>query len=175
MERGALRGLRPDLGIVFQDPAASLDPRCTAREALHEALAVRGRETSERSAIELMETVGLTAAHLDRLPHQLSGGERQRLCLARTLATEPRVVVLDEAVSSLDAEVRAQILELLARLARSRSLSYLFITHDLGSVERFADRVAVLDGGRIVEIGPTADVFAQPKAEATRALLRARL
>jgi peptide/nickel transport system ATP-binding protein len=179
MEPAALRRIRPDIGVVFQDPAASLDPRRTARESLLEALCVRATSTRARTAepeaVELLETVGLTASHKDRLPHQLSGGERQRVCLARALATRPRVIILDEAISSLDADVRTQILELLVRLARSRTLSYLFITHDLGSVERFADRVAVLDGGRIVEIGPTAQVFARPQADATRALLRARL
>ncbi len=172
-----LRRVRPDLGIVFQDPSASLDPRRSVRETLHEALSVRDRtgRVLDDEARAWLESVGLSADHLDRLPHQISGGERQRVCIARALATKPRLLVLDEALSSLDGPVRDEILDLLERLRRERALACILITHDLRTVERFAERVAVLDAGRFVESGPTARVFADPRAEATRALLAARL
>lgn len=173
---GELRRLRPDLGLVFQDPSASLDPRWTARAVLFEALAMRSvaQTDRERRALELCADLGLEARHLDRYPHELSGGERQRLCLARALATRPRLLVLDEALSSLDQEQRTRILALLERLRTESGMACLLVTHDLGSVETCADRVAVLARGRIVEIGTTARVFAEPVQPETRALLAAR-
>jgi peptide/nickel transport system ATP-binding protein len=176
LDARTLRRVRPDIGIVFQDPAASLDPRRSVRDSLREALGVRDRtgRVLDDEARAWIERVGLAAHHLDRLPHQLSGGERQRVCISRALATSPRILVLDEALSSLDAAVRDEVLALLSNLRRERALASLFITHDLALVERFAERVAVLDAGRIVETGPTADVFAHPRSEITRALLAAR-
>jgi peptide/nickel transport system ATP-binding protein len=170
-----LRTVRPDLGVVFQDPSTSLDPRQRARDVLLEALAARGRtDSSEATIARLLDDVGLTSAHLSRFPHQLSGGEAQRLCLLRALATEPRVLVLDEALSSLDPQLRTRILDLLTRLRRDSGLACLLVTHDLGSVETFADRVAVMANGRIVETGPTATIFRTPQSAETRALLAAR-
>jgi peptide/nickel transport system ATP-binding protein len=171
-----LRATRPALGIVFQDPATSLDPRQRARDVLAEALSVRAvtpRESDE-AIMRILEGVGLSTAHLERFPHQLSGGEAQRLCVARALATKPRVLVLDEALSSLDPTTRTRILDLLARLRREEGLACLLVTHDLASVETCADRVAVMAHGHIVECGATERVFAAPVHAQTRALLEAR-
>jgi ABC-type oligopeptide transport system ATPase subunit len=137
---------------------------------------VRGplADVDERAA-RALERVGLTRAHLDRFPHELSGGERQRLCITRALATEPRILVLDEALTALDVSVRAHVANLLVELRAERALSCLFIAHDLEFVRWFADRIAVLDAGRIVEIGPVERVFEAPEHACTRALLEASL
>ncbi|MBL8859425.1 MAG: ABC transporter ATP-binding protein [Planctomycetes bacterium] len=171
-----LRAVRPDFGIVFQDPVASLDPRRRARQVLRDAHLVRADDTRDLSAriARSLDEVGLERHHLDRFPHQLSGGEAQRLCLARALATDPRVLVLDEALASLDPATRKRILDVLERLRAERGLACLLVTHDLGSVAAFADRVAVLVAGRIVESGPNERVFTEPRHAATRALLDAR-
>jgi peptide/nickel transport system ATP-binding protein len=173
----ALRRLRARLQVVFQDPLASLDPRWSARAVLREALgahrAVAPAEGAAR-ALALLERVGLAREHLDRRPHELSGGERQRLCLARALAVEPRFLALDEPVAALDASVQAQVLELLADLRRERGLAYLLVTHDLSVAAWLADRVAVLDGGRIVEEGPVEQVLRAPAHARTRELVAAR-
>ncbi len=176
LDGSALREIRSDLGVVFQDPLTSLDPRQTVSSALREALEVRrvARGEIELSIARLLEDVGLTTAHGARFPHQLSGGEAQRVCLARTFASRPRVLVLDEALSSLDPTIRARMLEQLARLRREEGLACLFVTHDLASVEHFADRVAVMSAGRIVETGATERVFRAPAHAATRELLDAR-
>lgn len=172
--RRALRAVRPDLGIVFQDPLAALNPRLRARSVLIEALSVRGpTPDAEHAAVLALEAVGLTAAHLERFPHELSGGERQRLCLARALATEPRLLVLDEALAALDVSVSAHVANVLVDLRRERALSCLLIAHDLDFVRWFADRVAVLDRGRIVEIGAVDRVLGEPEHPATRALVDA--
>lgn len=173
----AIRALRPRFQPVFQDPAASLDPRWTSRATLREALSRRARDdrrAPDDAALALLERVGLERAHLDRLPHALSGGEKQRLCLARALATDPELLVLDEPVAALDASVQAQVLGLLRALRNERGLAYLLITHDLALVEWMADRVLVLAEGRIVEDGTPGDVLRAPRHGATRELLEAR-
>ncbi|MCY2960761.1 MAG: dipeptide/oligopeptide/nickel ABC transporter ATP-binding protein [Planctomycetota bacterium] len=145
-----VRAARPRFQPVFQDPKASLDPRWTARATLREALAARAaRVDFEREGRALLERVGLEPGHLERLPHQLSGGEAQRLCIARALAAAPDVLVLDEPVAALDASVQAQVLDLFADLRRDWGLSYLLIAHDPRLVDWMADRVVVLEQGRI--------------------------
>jgi oligopeptide/dipeptide ABC transporter ATP-binding protein len=162
--------------MVFQDPNASLNPRLTVRQTLAEPLrlhlkmAANRRESRMR---DLMDQVGLTQGHLDRYPHELSGGQRQRVGIARAMAVEPEVVILDEPTSSLDVSVRGQIVDLLRALQRRRKLAYLFISHDLQVVRHIADRVAVMYLGGIVETGPTEAVFQNPRHPYTRALLSA--
>jgi len=162
--------------MVFQDPNASLNPRMTVREVVHEPLWLHLRmpkDQREARARRLMELVGLTYAHLDRYPHELSGGQRQRVGIARAIAVEPDIVILDEPTASLDVSVRGQILELLLDLQKKLNLAYLFISHDLQVVQHVAHRVAVMYLGGIVEVGPTAAVFGHPEHPYTRALLSA--
>ncbi|MBR0650187.1 ATP-binding cassette domain-containing protein [Roseomonas terrae] len=171
-----LAELYGEVQMVFQDPNASLNPRMTVRQVVHEPLRLHLRmpfAKREKRAIELMEMVGLTPAHLDRYPHELSGGQRQRVGIARALAAEPNIVILDEPTASLDVSVRGQMLELLKRLQAELKLAYLFISHDLQVVRHMADRVAVMYLGGIVESGRTEDVFARPLHPYTRALLSA--
>lgn len=173
---GTLRGAawrrrRRRLQMVFQDSAQAFDPRLTVLASLAEALPA-GSRTRERAA-ELLEAVDLRAALLDRYPHQLSGGQRQRLGIARALAAEAEVLLLDEPVSALDASVRGQVLDLLRNLRRIRDVTMVFIGHDLGVVREMADRVAVLYLGRIVEIGSADDVLSKPRHPYTAALLDA--
>jgi oligopeptide/dipeptide ABC transporter ATP-binding protein len=172
----ALAEMYREVQMVFQDPNASLNPRITVRQVVQEPLRLHlsmPAEKRERRAAQLMEMVGLTAAHLDRYPHQLSGGQRQRVGIARALAAEPNLVILDEPTASLDVSVRGQILDLLRRLQAELDLAYLFISHDLQVVRHMADRVAVMYLGCIVESGPTREIFARPLHPYTRALLSA--
>jgi len=174
--RGRLRELRRHMQIVFQDPLASLDPRMRARTIVEEPLAIHGIGTrAQRRArvAELVRVVGLDAAHLERYPHELSGGQRQRVGLARALALSPSFIVADEPVSALDVSVQAQVINLLLDLQEQFALTYLFIAHDLRLVEHICTRVAVMYRGRIVEMGPTAALFAEPRHPYTRALLSA--
>ena len=169
--------LRRKMQIVFQDPYASLNARMTVREMLMEAYATHriGQNLVEREQMagELLENVGLSPAVLDRYPHEFSGGQRQRIAIARALSVGPQFVVLDEPTSALDVSVQSQILNLLRRLQREQNLTYLFITHNLGVVDYFADEVAVMEKGRIVERGTTEQIFDHPQQEYTRQLLNA--
>jgi ABC-type oligopeptide transport system ATPase subunit len=169
--------LRRLMQIVFQDPYASLNARMTVSEMICEALAVHHIGTDhkdrEKRAGDLLEDVGLSRSALERYPHQFSGGQRQRIAIARALSVQPEFIVLDEPTSALDVSVQSQILNLLRRLQRERRLTYLFITHNLGVVDYFADNVAVMEKGRIVETGPTSDIFDRPQQEYTRKLLAA--
>ena len=171
-----LRPLRRALGIVFQDPNASLDPRMRVLDLVTEPLRVHARldraALRERAAALLVD-VGLEASMLDRHPHQFSGGQRQRIAIARALAGDPAVLLCDEAVSALDAHHRHAVLQLLDRLRRERGLAMLFITHDLAAASVLASRIAVMERGRIVETGPTADVLARPRHPHTQALVDA--
>jgi peptide/nickel transport system ATP-binding protein/oligopeptide transport system ATP-binding protein len=171
-----LRRRRRDFQIVFQDPQDSLNPRMRVREVLAEPLrahrVVAPGGIGERVA-GLLDLVGLPAAALDRYPHQFSGGQRQRIGIARALASEPKLLVADEAVSALDLLVRAQVIRLLRDLRERLGLAVLFIAHDLALVERIADRVAVLHRGRVVEEAATSEIFAAPAHAYTRDLLRA--
>ncbi len=173
-----LMPIRKKLQVVFQDPEASLNPRMTIGAAIGEALRVHGSMTGkerQRRIAELLKSVGLDSELLNQWPHELSGGQRQRLGLARALATEPLLLVLDEPISALDMSIQAQILNLLSDLRAQRRLSYLFISHDLAAVAHLSDRVAVLYAGRIVEIGTTAQVLDMPKHPYTQALKRSVL
>ncbi len=168
-----LRALRRDLQIVFQDPYASLNPRMRAGQIISRPLRVQGRYSGPGRVAELLELVGLDAAAAGRFPHEFSGGQRQRIGIARALALEPRVLVLDEPVSALDVSVRAQIVSLLDRLQRELGLAYLFIAHDLAVVRQLADRVAVMYLGRILETGPRDAVFSSATHPYTQSLLSA--
>jgi oligopeptide/dipeptide ABC transporter ATP-binding protein len=172
--RGAtLRALRQRMQIVFQDPYSSLNPRRTIRQALEEPLFVHGRggrkEIAEKAAMAMAE-VGLPKDAIDRYPHEFSGGQRQRIGIARALVLDPELIVADEPVSALDVSVQAQILKLLDGLRERRGLSFLFVSHDLGVVRHFCDRLCVMYLGRIVEEGVTADVLDRPTHPYTRML-----
>jgi len=171
-----LRRARRDMQIVFQDPYSSLNPRMRARAIVEEPLIIHGlgdRRSRHERVAELFHLVGLDDGHLERYPHEFSGGQRQRIGLARALALSPSFLVLDEPVSALDVSVQAQVVNLLLDLQQQLKLTYLFIAHDLRLVEHICDRVAVMYLGRIVEIGPTAALFAGPRHPYTKALLSA--
>ena len=171
-----LRALRRDVQIIFQDPYGSLNPRMTVGAMLAEPLRLHGLATGravEAAVADLMRLVGLQPDQANRYPHEFSGGQRQRVGIARALAVQPRIIVCDEAVSALDVSIQAQIVNLLADLRKARGLAYLFISHDLAIVRHIADRVAVLYLGRIVELAPAAELFANPRHPYTRALLSA--
>jgi peptide/nickel transport system ATP-binding protein len=171
--RRSTREFRRQVQMVFQDPYSSLNPRMTVGEVLREALALRGvrgaavRKEAERT----LDHVGLPASALVRYPHQFSGGQRQRIAIARALALGPRIIVLDEATSSLDVSVQATILRLLRSLQRELKLSYLFISHDLSVVRYMSDAVAVMYLGQIVELGKVEELFAAPHHPYTAALI----
>jgi oligopeptide transport system ATP-binding protein len=168
--RRELRELRRGIQLVFQDPYASLDPRQRIGAALTEVLTVHRLPSGTGRVGELLEMVGLPSSTADRYPHQLSGGQRQRIGIARALAVQPRVLVLDEPVSALDVSVRAEIINLLVRLRGELGLTYVFISHDLGMVRHLADRIAVMYLGKIVEYGPWNVVSDTPGHPYTRAL-----
>jgi ABC-type oligopeptide transport system ATPase subunit len=171
-----LRAARRDMQMVFQDPYSSLNPRMRAREIVEEPLVIHklGARAERRARVaELFRLVGLSPIHLDWYPRQFSGGQRQRIGLARALALHPSFVILDEPVSALDVSVQAQVVNLLMDLQQQLQLTYLFIAHDLRLVEHVCSRVAVMFLGRIVEMGPTAALFAAPQHPYTRALLSA--
>jgi peptide/nickel transport system ATP-binding protein len=167
--------LRRDVQIVFQDPMAAIDPRLPIGDIIGEPLTVHGVKTEARRerVRELLDLVGLDPLMADRYPHEFSGGQRQRIGIARALATNPRLVVLDEPVSALDVSIQAGVINLLEDLKEQLGLSYLFVAHDLAIVRQIADTVAVMYLGRIVEYGPVADVFAHPRHPYTQALISA--
>jgi ABC-type glutathione transport system ATPase component len=171
-----LRPLRRHLGMVFQDPVSALDPRMRAWQSVAEPLSVHGvaKGAALRTrALSLLADVGLGPDHADAYPGQLSGGQCQRVAIARAIALEPSLVICDEAISALDAHIQEQILELLADLQSLRGIAYLFITHDLDAVRRFADRVAVMKDGEIVEQGEVKEVLDAPQHPYTQRLLAA--
>jgi len=174
--RRQLRPYHRQIRMIFQDPYSALNPRMTLLDLIGEPLrnfgVASGRELEDRVA-DLLRRVGLRPEYLRRYPHAFSGGERQRIGIARALALDPRLVICDEAVSALDVSVRAQILNLLADLQAELGLTYLFVAHDLSVVEFIADRVAVMYLGKIVELAPTAPLYAQPRHPYTEALLSA--
>ena len=172
--RAELRRLRRHMQIIFQDPFGSLDPRMTVAQILAEPLRVhQGQAPASSSAAELLRMVGLDASALPRYAHEFSGGQRQRLGIARALALRPRLVVCDEPVSALDVSVGAQIVNLLARLQRDLGLTYLFISHSMPLVRYLATRIAVMQHGRLVEIGEAQQITGAPQHPYTKALLAA--
>jgi oligopeptide transport system ATP-binding protein len=175
--RRKMRPLRRQLAMVFQDPQAALNPRRTVGASIAEPLDVYDLCTSgvERDARirELLDLVGLSAEVKSRYPHELSGGQRQRVCVARALAVDPELIVLDEPLASLDVSVQAQIMNLLLELQQALDLTYLFIAHDLAAVAHMSDRIAVMYLGRIVEMAPADALYRNPQHPYTRALLAA--
>ncbi len=170
------RELRRAVQIVFQNPYGSLNPRQTVADALEEPLLVHGMTDAQQrhaAAREMLRKVGLRDEYAERYPHMFSGGQRQRIAIARALMLRPRVLVLDEPVSALDVSIRAQVLNLLAELQQEFGVAYVFISHDLSVVRHVADEVMVMYLGRVVEHGPAAAVFAQPRHPYTQALLSA--
>jgi peptide/nickel transport system ATP-binding protein len=174
LEGDSLRAIRPQIQMIFQDPQSSLNPRMTVLDIVSEPLvANRLAHGAERVARvkQVMEKVGLEIKHLRRYPHAFSGGQRQRIGIARALITNPSLIVADEAVSALDVSIRAQVLNLLQDLQQDFSLTYLFISHDLSVIQHISDRVVVMYVGKVVEVAPTDDLFAQPLHPYTEALL----
>ena len=179
---GARREVRPQLQLIFQDPASSLNPRWSVLEILLEPMVLQRnfsrndnftRQEMNQRANSLLERVGLSPDIARRPPTELSGGQRQRLAIARALALEPKLLILDEALSALDCSVQAQIANLLMELQDSLRMTYLFITHDLAMAAYLADEIAVMEAGRIVEQGPPEKILKRPQHETTRELLAA--
>ena len=174
--RSALKSFRRHMGLVFQDPYASLNPRMTAARAIAEPMLIHGagNRLERRYRVQaLFERVGLSPRDGERYPHTFSGGQRQRIALARALALEPQLVIVDEPLSALDVSIQSQMLNLMRDLQDEMGLAFLFISHDLAVVESFAHHVAVLYLGRIVESAPTATLFRAPAHPYTRALMKA--
>ena len=171
-----LRDARAGFQMIFQDPYASLNPRMTVYDTLAEAITahadVPGRDLPRRVS-DLLARVGLSPRFVRKYPHEFSGGQRQRIAIARALAVEPQLIIADEPVSALDVSIQAQIINLLIRLTREMELTMIFISHDLSVVKHISDRIAVMYLGRIVEIGPSVEVFERPLHPYTKALVSA--
>lgn len=172
-----LKSLRKDMQIVFQDPFSSINPRMTVSELIGEPIRIAGimknRKDIEKRVLELMDTVGLARRLYDSYPHELDGGRRQRIGIARALAMSPKFIVCDEPVSALDVSIQAQILNLLKDLQKQFGLTYIFITHNLSVVNHFADEIAVMYLGSLVEKAPVEELFEHPLHPYTQALLSA--
>jgi ABC-type oligopeptide transport system ATPase subunit len=174
--REEMRRMRREMQIVFQDPYSSLDPRMTVGDIVGEPLVVHGIGTRRDRSVrirDLLDVVGFNPSYTNRYPHEFSGGQRQRIGIARSLALSPKLIVCDEPVSALDVSIQAQILNLLKDLQRDFGLTYLFIAHDLAVVRGMSDRIAVMNRGQIVELGPAEEVYTNPQDDYTKALLSA--
>ncbi len=173
----ALRVLRKEMQIIFQDPYASLNPRMSVGEAIMEPMLLHGVQPTaakcRQAAYDLLEKVGLSPASFSRFPHEFSGGQRQRVCIARALALQPKFIVCDESVSALDVSVQAQVLNLLNDLKEEFHFTYIFISHDLSVIRFIADRIFVMNNGKLVEMGYPEALFERPKEEYTRRLINA--
>jgi phosphonate C-P lyase system protein PhnK len=171
-----LKALRPRMQMIFQDPFSSLNPRMTVGQIVAEPLVIHGlthRSEIDARVADILRKVGLKPEHRTRYPHAFSGGQRQRIGIARALIMRPSLIIADEATSALDVSVQAQVLNLLKDLQKEFQLTYVFVAHNLNVVRHFCDRVAVMYAGRIVELGPTAQLFAEPRHPYTKALLAA--
>ncbi len=179
LKQHELRQMRKQMQIVFQDPYSSLNPRIAAGPAIMEPMLVHrlheNDKTRKQKTIELLEKVGLSEEHFGRYPHEFSGGQRQRICIARALAVEPEFVICDESVSALDVSVQAQVLNLLNDLKREFGLTYIFISHDLSVVKYMSDRIAVMQHGKICELGDADQVYSHPQTAYTQTLIDAVL
>ena len=177
LSKEEMRALRQKMQIIFQDPFSSLDPRMTVSQTIEEPLKLHGiikdKKQREQRVLELMETVGLAERLYDTYPHELDGGRRQRIGIARALAMKPKFIVCDEPVSALDVSIQAQILNLMEDIQAKEGLTYIFITHDLSVVNHFADDIAVMYMGRMVEKAPAETLFEKPIHPYTQALLSA--
>jgi oligopeptide transport system ATP-binding protein len=176
LKREELRRMRQDMQVVFQDPYSSLDPRMTVGSIVSEPLEVHGigtRKGRAETVRRLLEVVGFNPNFTNRYPHEFSGGQRQRIGIARALALNPKLIICDEPVSALDISIQAQILNLLKDLQRDFALTYLFISHDLGVVRTMSDEIAVMNKGKLVEVGPAEQVYSNPRDEYTKALFTA--
>ena len=177
LSKEELRVMRQKMQIIFQDPFSSLDPRMTVSQTIAEPLKLHGiikdKKARERRVLELMDTVGLAERLYDTYPHELDGGRRQRIGIARALAMNPQFIVCDEPVSALDVSIQAQILNLMEDIQEREGLTYIFITHDLSVVNHFADDIAVMYMGRMVEKAPAEELFENPVHPYTKALLSA--
>jgi len=175
ISRKKMKKLRKEVQIIFQDPYSSLNPRLTIGEAILEPMTVhkigKNRGERKRKVVELLERVGLGEEHFNRYPHEFSGGQRQRVVVARTLALKPELVICDESVSALDVSVQAQVLNLLNELKEDFGFTYVFISHDLSVVKFMSDRIVVMRGGKIEEMGDADEIYHHPKSEYTRTLI----
>ena len=177
LSKHEMRALRKDMQIIFQDPFSSLDPKMPINALISEPIVnaglIKNKKKLQERVLELMDTVGLASRLYNSYPHELDGGRRQRVGIARALALNPKFIVCDEPVSALDVSIQAQILNLLKRLQKERGLTYIFITHDLSVIYYFADDIAVMYLGKLVEKAPAEELFAHPMHPYTRALLSA--
>ncbi|KKC36665.1 peptide ABC transporter ATP-binding protein [Devosia epidermidihirudinis] len=172
----ALRSVRQRIQMVFQDPLAAFNPRAEVAEVISDPLRIHrlvARVDRPAAVAHLLDRVGLPGVLAERAIHEISGGQRQRVAIARALASQPKLIVLDEAVSALDVSVRAHILRLLVDLQAETGVSYMFVSHDIAVVKAIAHRVAIMDQGRIVETGPTGQVIAAPQSPTGKALVAA--